>query len=100
MFPPGQSPVPGLPPGGLVGVIAEEEKMKSIRRAGTDTGKSPMPPMGGSMGLSPGMSMGMGGLNIPGLGPGMGAGAMPMMQMAAMQDQSQINQQLLQVVQQ
>jgi hypothetical protein len=92
MFPPGQSPVPGLPPGGLVGVIAEEEKMKSIRRAGTDMGKSPLPPMG----LAPGMSMGMSGLNIPGLGPAMG----PMMPMAAMQDQSQINQQLLQVVQQ
>jgi hypothetical protein len=94
--PPGQSPVPGLPPGGLVGVIAEEEKMKSIRRSGADVGKSQLPPMG----LNPGMSMGMNGLNIPGLGPGMGGPNMPMMPMAAMQDQSQINQQLLQVVQQ
>ena len=28
--PPGVSPVPGVPPGGLVGVIAEEERVKSI----------------------------------------------------------------------
>jgi hypothetical protein len=100
IYPQGQSPVPGLPPGGLVGVIAEEEKMKSIRRAGPDMGgKSALPHMGASpMGMNPAMSMGMGGLNIPGLGAGMGA---PMMQMAAMQqDQGQINQQLLQVVQQ
>jgi hypothetical protein len=94
--PPGQSPVPGMPPGGLVGVIAEEEKMKSYRRGNTVDNRNSIMPQMGPAGMNPGMSMGMQGLSIPGLNPGMGG--MPVMN--AMQDQSQINQQLLQVVQQ
>lgn len=97
--PPGHSPVPGIPPGGLVGVIAEEEKLKNYRRTNTNNDNrlsTALPSMGG---LSAGMSMGMQGLSIPGLGPGLGP--QPMQQMAAMQqDQGVINQQLLQVVQQ
>jgi hypothetical protein len=85
-----------MPPGGLVGVIAEEEKLKSYRRGNTADNRNSIMPHMGSAGMNPGMSMGMQGLSIPGMGPGMGG--MPVMN--AMQDQSQINQQLLQVVQQ
>jgi hypothetical protein len=92
MFPPGQSPVPGMPPGGLVGVIAEEERSKSWRRAG---GQAQMGPSA----MNAGMSMGMGGpTSIPGLGNGlMGPQMMPGMAMA---EQTQFNQQLVQLVQQ
>jgi len=88
MFPSGHSPVPGMPPGGLVGVIAEEERSKSWRRAG------------GSQGLNPGMSMGMQGpTSIPGLGHGL-MGGPPMMPGMVMQEQTQFNHQLVQLVQQ
>jgi hypothetical protein len=97
--PPGISPVPNLPPGGLVGVIAEEERQRGIRRG------SPNPQLGGP--LMPGMSMGMQGMpmNIAGLGQGVGSmgmgGGMPMMVPGqGNAEQNQINQQLLQVVQQ
>lgn len=92
MFPPGQSPVPGMPPGGLVGVIAEEERTKSWRRAG---GQAQLGPIG----MSAGMSMGMGGpTSIPGLGSGlMGPQMMPGIHSG---EQTQFNQQLVQLVQQ
>ena len=59
--PPGVSPVPGVPPGGLVGVIAEEERERRARRG------------------SPNAQAGMG-YNMPGVGP-MGAGMPMQMQM-------------------
>jgi hypothetical protein len=108
--PPGLSPVPNIPPGGLVGVIAEEERQKAIRRGS---------PNAQIQSLAPGMSMGMQGMpmNVPGLGQGigsmggvgamgMGGGMMSGAQMMAPpqqgqgQGQAEINQQLLQVVQQ
>jgi hypothetical protein len=92
MRPPGTSPVPGMPPGGLVGVIAEEERFRGIRRAGPGAQ------------LTPGMSMGMGNaasaLGIPGVGPGLGGPAYPGMydpnvasQQALMQTLQAIQQQ-------
>jgi hypothetical protein len=87
--PPGVSPVPGMPPGGLVGVIAEEERFRGIRRAGTAQAGS----------MHAGMSMGMGGVGpmaIPGMGPGMGApnyGAMDPTQQVIMMETLQAVQQ-------
>lgn len=75
--PPGHSPVPGIPPGGLVGVIHGEEQQRRARRA------------------SPNAQAGMG-YNMPGVGP-MAAG-MPMMQMGQ-QDEVR-NQQMLELMQQ
>lgn len=85
--PPGVSPVPGVPPGGLVGVIAEEEKERRARRG------------------SPNAQAGMG-YNMPGVGP-MGGGMpmqMPMMPMPgnpmAQQQDAVRNQQMLELMQQ
>ena len=101
--PPGVSPVPGVPPGGLVGVIAEEERVKSMRRAPEN--RQSMPPPMGPAPMNPAMSMGMGmPMNIPGVGMGMGAmgmgAGMPMMPSPELANQNQINAQLLQVIQQ
>ncbi|KAF2671447.1 hypothetical protein BT63DRAFT_217289 [Microthyrium microscopicum] len=90
IFPPG-SPVPGLPAGGLVGIIQSEEHAKGMRRA-VATGQSRSMTMGGNM--NPAMSMGMGGMPMPayqGLGQmGMGGGGMdPAMMQMAMQMQMQ-----------
>jgi hypothetical protein len=96
--PPGVSPVPGVPPGGLVGVIAEEERVKSMRRT-PDNRQSVLPPMGPAP-INPAMSMGMGmPMNIPGVGMGLGAG-IPAMPTPELANQNQINAQLLQVIQQ
>lgn len=77
--PPGVSPVPGVPPGGLVGVIAEEETQRRARRG------------------SPNAQVGMG-YNMPGVGP-MGGG-MPMQMPMGGQNDSVRNQQMLELMQQ
>jgi hypothetical protein len=82
--PPGVSPVPGVPPGGLVGVIAEEERERRARR--------------GSPNAQAGMSY-----NMPGVGP-VGAGMpmqLPMGPGNPMGQQDAIrNQQMLELMQQ
>jgi hypothetical protein len=98
----------GLPPGGLVGVIASEERSRAARRGSPNTqGEySPVPPMGGfnGMGMPPGAAGSMMNGMSPGIpmGPGMGLmGQMPMMPMLTPGDQAQIqmNQQMQQFMQ-
>jgi hypothetical protein len=86
--PPGVSPVPGIPPGGLVGVIAEEERERRARRG------------------SPNAQAGMG-YNMPGVGPvgGQMAMGMPMMPMGPAtpmggQQDAIRNQQMFELMQQ
>ena len=83
--PPGVSPVPGVPPGGLVGVIAAEEGERRARRG------------------SPNAQTGMG-YNMPGVGPMAGGMPMqmPLMSPGAPMNQTDAirNQQMLELMQQ
>jgi hypothetical protein len=80
--PPGTSPVPGIPPGGLVGVIAEEERERRARRG------------------SPNAQAAMG-YNMPGVGNMGGSMQMPMGPGSPMGQQDAIrNQQMLELMQQ
>ncbi|KAF2405412.1 hypothetical protein EJ06DRAFT_552805 [Trichodelitschia bisporula] len=92
--PPGQSPVHGLHPNGLVGVIAEEEKQRAMRRGSPNTQ---------SFVQTPQMSMPQGGMGPMGYGggmmggmPGMGGMGMPVMNGAQNQEQQQLMQVILQ----
>ncbi|EPE09223.1 hypothetical protein F503_06999 [Ophiostoma piceae UAMH 11346] len=89
----------GLPPGGLVGVIASEERSRAMRRGSPalDAIQKPLPNMSGTnphydpMGGIPAQMM------YPGVGAGMG-GQMPMMSPAD-QAQIQMTQQMQQFMQ-
>ncbi|KAL9080071.1 MAG: hypothetical protein Q9157_001094 [Trypethelium eluteriae] len=96
----GSNSGPSLPPGGLVGVIAGEERARAARR-GSPNGASgfgsslPLPnnmpgrmSQAGTTGMQPGMGMGM--------GPGMGLPGMPPMMDPAQMSQMQMNQQMTQ----
>ncbi|KAF3762308.1 hypothetical protein M406DRAFT_341546 [Cryphonectria parasitica EP155] len=89
--PAGQNP--SVPPGGLVGVIASEERARSMRR-----GSPQVPPMEGYHG-SP--AMGPGGFDpVQGIPPQMMyPGTMPMMMTPGEQAQVQLSQQMSQFMQ-
>ena len=95
----GGAPAGGLPPGGLVGVIASEERSRAMRRGSPalDSIQKPLPNMSGNsphydpMGGIPAQMM------YPGVGAGMG-GQMPMMSPAD-QAQIQMTQQMQQFMQ-
>jgi hypothetical protein len=78
-------PSRGLPPGGLVGVIASEERSRASRRGSPNAqGEyAPVPPMGSMLnGMPAGMPMGMGQMGS--------MGQMPMMPMPTPGDQAQM----------
>ncbi|QSZ28541.1 hypothetical protein DSL72_003039 [Monilinia vaccinii-corymbosi] len=79
------TPARGAPPGGLVGVIATEERSRAMRRGSPSPGYGQMPP-GGFTGMTPPpimgqVPMGAGALGMGQMGLGAGAGALGMGQM-------------------
>ncbi|KAB8302581.1 hypothetical protein EYC80_005961 [Monilinia laxa] len=90
------TPARGAPPGGLVGVIATEERSRAMRRGSPSPGYGQMPP-GGFTGMTPPPMMGQMPMGAGALGMGAGAlgmgqvglGAMPQ-QMLTPGDQAQI----------
>jgi hypothetical protein len=92
-------PSRGLPPGGLVGVIASEERSRASRRGSPNAqGEyAPVPPMGSMVnGMPAGMPIGPMGMGQMG-----SMGQMPMMPMLTPGDQAQMqmNQQMQQFMQ-
>ncbi|KAI9670398.1 MAG: hypothetical protein M1817_004441 [Caeruleum heppii] len=88
------SPAPGLPPGGLVGVIAGEERARAMRRGSPNAqggygGPGSNTPLMGSAG-----AMGFG---MPGPMPSIGPNGMPMMSQGE-QAQFQMSQQMQQMM--
>ncbi|KAG4031546.1 hypothetical protein MFRU_009g03110 [Monilinia fructicola] len=83
------TPARGAPPGGLVGVIATEERSRAMRRGSPSPGYGQMPP-GGFTGMTPPPMMGQMPMGAGALGMGqMGLGAMPQ-PMLTPGDQAQI----------
>ncbi|KAJ9630466.1 hypothetical protein H2203_000987 [Taxawa tesnikishii (nom. ined.)] len=109
---PASAPPPPMHPGGLVGVIAGEERARAARRGSpnpiTGTYGMPLPtnmqmpqlPRASSMGtlMQPQMGMGMLGMGQMGMGMGMGMGMQPMMSPSE-QAQMQQNAQMAQLMQ-
>ncbi|KAL2072491.1 hypothetical protein VTL71DRAFT_11834 [Oculimacula yallundae] len=89
----------GLPPGGLVGVIATEERSRAMRRGSPNPQGDYGPPQNG--GFNPmGMQPPSGGSMYNGMGPGGPMGPMnPMMMTAGDQAQIQMSQQMQQFMQ-
>ena len=96
---------PHLPPGGLVGVIAGEERAKALRRGSANVqggfGGDPNMFGSGSPQMHPGMSRSMTMGNLGSMGPeGMaGSPPVPMMMTPGDQAQIQMSQQLAQMMQ-